>query len=364
MSDLTINKKKMATTLKMKAMGLLQKPKIANIPNEIKELTVSIPKINSTEVLVKIITSTIHVDDIAVAQGTAIGRFYGPKEVSEKKPYIMGTNFSGVIEAIGKQVSQFKIGDEVIGIPNVAGEHGSWATYRCLDERNIRIKPKALSHQEAVSMIVAGCVAYGMLVSSKVKKGDHCLVLGSSGGIGSVITQMLKSKGAIVIGLCSTRNIEMVKANGVDYVIDYTKDNFVKKLTSQNKKINLVFDSVGGKELENIAIKVLHKKGRFLTVCGPEKYIGSKKLSWRKVIHMLWYIMYRSILSKIIGPRYIFSAKPPSTTINDMHAFVIKNNIKVPVDRIIPLEIKKLKEALKHLSAHKASGRIIIDMTK
>lgn len=261
-------------TLTMKAMGLLQKPKIGDIPIEIKELTVSIPKINSTEILIEIMSSTLHVDDIA------------------------------------------------------------------------------------------GCVAYGMLLFSKVKKGDHCLVLGASGGIGSVITQMLKSKGAIVTGLCSTRNIEMVKANGADYVIDYTKDKFVEKLTSQNKIMDLIFDTVGGKELENDSIKVLQKKGKFLTVCGPEKYIGSKKLSWGKVISMFWYIIYRSLLSKIIGPAYKFSEKTPSTTIDEMFDFVIKNNIEVPIDRVIPLQIKELKEALKHLAAHKASGRIVIDVTK
>ena len=354
----------MADTLTMKAMGLIQKPKIGNIPSEIQELTVSKPKINSTEILVKIISSTLHVDDIAIAQGTAVGRFLGPKEVSKEKPYIMGTNFSGIIEAIGNQVSQFNIGDEVIGIPNKTGEHGSWATYRSVDQKNVRIKPKALSHQEAVSMIIAGCVAYGMLLFSKVKKGDHCLVLGASGGIGSVITQMLKSKGAIVTGLCSTRNVEKVKANGADYVIDYTKDKFVEKLTSKNKKMDLIFDSVGGKELENDSIKVLYKEGKFLTVCGPEKYIGSKKLSWGKVISMFWYILYRSLLSKIIGPAYIFSEKAPSTTIDEMLDFVIKNNIKVPFDRVIPFQIKELKEALKHLAAHKASGRIVIDVTK
>ena len=354
----------MTDTQTMKAMGLLQKPKVGNIPNEIKELTFSIPKINSTEVLVKIISSTIHVDDIAMAQGTAVGRFLGPKEVSKEKPYIMGTNFSGVIEAVGNKVFQFNIGDEVIGIPNKTGEHGSWATHRCVEQKNIRLKPKELSHQEAASMIIAGCVAYGMLQFSKVKKGDQCLILGASGGIGSVITQMLKSKGAIVTGLCSTRNMEMVKANGADYVIDYTKDKFVEKLESQNKKMDLIFDLVGGKELENDSIKILQKKGKFLTVCGPEKYIGSKKLSWGKVISMFWYIMHRSLLSNIIGPAYIFSAKAPSSIIDEMLDFVIKNNIKVPFDRVIPLQIKELKEALKHLAAHKASGRIVIDVTK
>jgi|GEM_PF-1522803 len=356
-------KDNMADTLTMKAMGLTQKPKVGNIPSEIKELIIQIPRINDTEILVKIVSSTLHPDDIAMAQGTAAGRFLGPKEISGEKPYIMGSNFSGVIEAIGNKVSQFSIGDEVIGIPSKKGEHDSWATYRCVDQKNIRIKPKALSHQEAASMITAGCVAYGMLLSSKVRKGDLCLIIGASGGIGSVITQMLKSKGAIVTGLCSTRNIEMVKANGADYVIDYTKDKYVEKLISQDKKMDLVFDLVGGKELENDSIKVLQKKGKFLTVCGPEKYIGSKKLSWGKVIGMMWHIIHRSLLSKLIRPTYIFSAQDPSTTIDKMLDFVIKNNIKVPFDRIIPLQINELKEALKHLAAHKTSGRIVIDVT-
>ena len=79
---------------------------------------------------------------------------------------------------------------------------------------------------------------------------------------------------------------------------------------------------------------------------------------------MMWYIMHRSILSKITGPAYIFSAKNPAAIIDEMLDFVIKNKIMVPFDRIIPLQIKELKEALKHLAAHKASGRIVIDVTK
>jgi NADPH:quinone reductase-like Zn-dependent oxidoreductase len=102
----------------------------------------------------------------------------------------------------------------------------------------------------------------------------------------------------------------------------------------------------------------------FVAQFKDEKYIGSKKLSWRKVINMFWYITHRSLLSKIIGPAYIFSEKAPSTTIDEMLDFVVQNNIKFPFDRVIPLQIEELKEALKHLAAHKASGRIVIDMSK
>ena len=348
----------------MKAFGLIEKPEIGNIPNEIQELNLPIPQIKENEVLVQIMASALHIDDIAVAQGTAVGRFLGPKVVSNEAPFIMGSTFSGVITAIGNKVKQFKIGDEVIGIPSKTGESGSWATYRSIKQMNIRLKPIELSHKEAVSLIIAGCVAYGMILFSKVKKDDQCLVIGASGGIGSMVTQMLKAKGAIVTGLCSTRNIEMVKENGADFIIDYTKENFSEILNYQGKKMDLVFDSVGGKNLEDKSIEVLHKKGKFLTVCGPEKYIGSKKLSWGEVISMFSYIMQRSIFSKFIGPAYIFSEKAPSTTINEMLDFVIQHNIRIPFDSVIPLQLKELKDALTHLANHKVTGRIVIDMNK
>ncbi|MES0489199.1 MAG: NAD(P)-dependent alcohol dehydrogenase [Leptospirales bacterium] len=230
----------------MKAFGLTQKPVVGNVPNEMQELTIPIPIKNENDVVVKIISSTLHVDDIALAQGTALGRFYGPKEVSKEKPYVMGSNFSGVIIDKGEQVTEFKIGDEVIGIPSTTGEHGSWATYRCLDKKHIRLKPEELSHKEAVAMIIAGCVAYGMILYSKVKKGDQCLVLGASGGIGSVVVQMLKAKGAVVTGLCSTRNIDAVRSNGSDFIIDYQKEKFSDKLVAEKKKWTLYSTLLAG----------------------------------------------------------------------------------------------------------------------
>jgi NADPH:quinone reductase-like Zn-dependent oxidoreductase len=352
------------TKFTIKAFGLIKKPEIGNVPKEIQEVNLSVPEQKEKEVLVKILASTMHVDDVALAQGTAAGRFLGPKTVTEKNPYIMGTNFSGIIESIGNSVSQFKIGDEVIGIPNKTGESGSWATHRSIDQKNIRLKPKELTHQEVVSMLIAGCVAYGLILRSKVKKGDQCMVIGASGGIGSVVTQMLKAKGALVTAICSTRNVEMVIANGADNVIDYTKGNFAEKLASQHKKMDHVFDMVGGKEIEVDSIKVLQKKGQFLTVCGPVKYIGSEKLSWGSVMTMFAYILKRSVISKFAGPAYVFSETNPSKNINDMLEFVIEHKIKVPVDRVIPMEIEEMKKALEHLAAHKVSGRIVIDAAK
>ena len=346
----------------MKAIALTRKPTIGNVANEIKELEIPVPQIKDNEILVEIKTSAMQIDDISHAQGTTLGRFFGPKIVSENKPFIMGTEFSGIIAEIWKNVSKWKIGDEVINITANTPEHGSWANFRCVNQNKVRLKPQELSHREAVSMIIPGCVAYGMAMYSKVKKGDMCLILWASWGIWGILTQILKAKWVIVTGLCSTHNIEKVKANGADFVIDYTKENFSEKLITQNIKMDLVFDSVWGKQLENQSIKILNEKGKFITVCGPEKYIGSIKLSWNKIYSMLWYILKRSIISKIIGPKYIFYGTVSSSVIDDMFDFVIKNEIKIPFDRVIPLRQKEMSEALFHLASHKTTGRIIIDM--
>lgn len=348
---------------KVQAIGLINKPKIGNVPQEICKIELTPSPLKPTEVQVKVVTSTIHIDDIAIAQGTALGRFLGPKEVSAEKPYIMGSNFSGIIETTGSEVKKFKIGDEVIGIPSKTGNSGCWATYKNIDQKHLRLKPQELSHEEAVSLILAGCVAYGMLFYSKVKPGDKCLVIGASGGIGSVVVQMLKAKGAEVTGLCSTRNIASVLENGADDVIDYVKENFSEALKRKGKKMDLIFDSVGGLEIEQQATEVLNRRGKFLTVCGPVKYIGSKKLSWGAVINMFWHILSRSISTRVVGPRYIFSEKVPAKVIDEMFDFVLKHSIKVPIEKVIPLEIERLKEALTHISTHKARGRIIIKCT-
>lgn len=348
---------------RMTAFGLLKNPKIGNVSEELKELNIAVPEINGNQVLVKIIASIIHVDDIALAQGTALGRFLGPKKINEETPYIMGSSYSGVVVGIGEGISKFKLGDEVIGIPHEKGEHGSWAEYRCVDEAYTRLKPAKLTHQEAVSALLAGCVAYGMTTYANFKEGSKCLVLGASGGIGSIVVQILKAKGAYVIALCSTRNIEVVKSLNADYIIDYTKDSFGEKLLSEKITLDYVFDSVGGKKIEKEAIKSLVNKGKFLTVCGPEKYIGSRKLSWLEVTSMFWYILQRSVLSKIKGPQYKFSEKYPSAVIDDMLELIIKHNIRVPFDRVIPFKHQELKDSLNVLAAHKATGRIVIDMT-
>lgn len=129
----------------MKAFALWGKPSIGYVPDEIKEISIPIPVLGKDEILIKIIASTMHIDDIALAQGTALGRFLGPKHVSPDNPYVMGSSFSGIITDKGINVTEHEVGDEVIGIPKATGKHGAWAEYRAVHKKYIRPKPKEIS---------------------------------------------------------------------------------------------------------------------------------------------------------------------------------------------------------------------------
>lgn len=346
----------------MKAYALIRKPAVGSVPEEIKEITLPMPRIGKNDVLVKIHASTMHVDDIAMAQGTALGRFLGPKTVTLEKPYVMGSNFSGVVTAKGEKVSEFSEGDEVMGIPQATGENGAWAEYRAIDKKHLRLKPKEMSHEIAAATVVAGCVAYGMIRLSGVKEKEKCLVLGASGGIGSMVVQMLKARGADVTALCSARNKPAVSALGADRIINYQEEDFKEIIAGEGSGMDLVFDSVGGLELERDSLAILKRSGRFLTVCGPQKYIGSRLLSRLEVFRIIRHILYLSVSSRFNGPRYLFSEIPPGKTIDEMLRMVIDEDITIPVDRVIPFRLEQIKEGLKDLANHKATGRIVLQI--
>jgi NADPH:quinone reductase-like Zn-dependent oxidoreductase len=127
-------------------------------------------------------------------------------------------------------------------------------------------------------------------------------------------------------------------------------------------KIDYVFDSVGGKDIERDTLHVLKKKGTFLTVCGPVQYIGSRKLSWVETINMFAYVIKRSIISKWSGPRYKFSEKLPRLVIEDMLNYCLKYGIKMPIDKVIDLDVEEIRSAIRYVRAHKAVGRVVIDI--
>ena len=152
----------------------------------------------------------------------------------------MGSEFAGEIEAIGKNVKKFHVGDQVFGYLGM--KMGANAEYLCMPETGmLGIKPTNMSYEEASALPYGGIMALSLLRKVKIKSGQKVLINGASGGIGSIALQLARHYGAEVTGVCSTPRLDYVKSLGADAVIDYTKEDFTKN----GEKYDLIFDILG-----------------------------------------------------------------------------------------------------------------------
>lgn len=346
----------------MQAIGMTQFPKIGAVADTLEMLTVPVPRPASGEVAIRIAASAMHIDEIYAAQGTALGRFYGPKNVSKSNPALLGSCATGKIVAVGAGASKFDIGDEIIVIPSEHPQAASWAEYQCFAEKWIMHKPPELTHVEAAAATMASCVAWGAIGFAKPKPGDCCLVVGASGAIGVMIMQFLKSLGCHVTAVCSGASASFSRAYGADAHVDYTQVDFADHATSHGIEYDLVFDCVGGREVEASAYRSLKKSGAFLTVVGPKQYIGQEKLSWPAITRVLGHIALRFAITRLNGgPKYFFGEKYPRLVVADAMAQLLKHNIRMPVPETIPFANDAVKTAVEKLLTHREKGRTVID---
>lgn len=176
-------------------------------------------------------------------------------------PWILGLDFSGVVEAIGDRVTRFRPGDEVYGSPTHK-RPGTYAEKLCVRERECALKPEAISHAEAASLPLVALTAWEALVRfGKLERGQHVLIQAGSGGVGSVAIQIAKALGAEVSTTCSTRNIDLVRELGADRVIDYGAEQYDDVLTN----LDLVLDALGGDHRYR-AVGVTRRGGRVASI--------------------------------------------------------------------------------------------------
>ena len=197
----------------------------------------------------------------------------------------LGVDFSGTVEAVGKNVTQFKPGDEVFG-----GRGGAFAEYVCpRANRAVALKPSNVTFEEAASVNIAGITALQALRDKgKVKAGQKVLINGALGGVGTFAVQIAKSLGADVTGVCSTRNIDLVRSLGADRVIDYTKEDFAKS----DQRYDVILDNVPNHSLSEIR-RVLNPKGKYVLIGG-----GPNDNTW---IGPFGRIIQTAVLSPFIG---------------------------------------------------------------
>jgi len=230
---------------------------------QLKELDKPVPK--SNEVRIRIQATTVTAGDVVLRKLTTVqfllmwpvARFiFGIKNQRKK---ILGHELAGEIEALGRDVTRFQKGDQVFGTTGFRG--GAHAEYICLPADSVlTLKPAKMSYKEAAAVPIGGISALYFLQKGDIQRGQQVLVYGASGSIGTFAVQIAKLLGARVTGVCSSKNVKLVKSLGAETVIDYTKEDF----TQGNQTYHLIFDTVG-KISKSQCKRVIEKHGRFLS---------------------------------------------------------------------------------------------------
>jgi NADPH:quinone reductase-like Zn-dependent oxidoreductase len=302
---------------------------------QIKEVEKPVPKAN--EVLVKVAAASINSWDWDMIRGKPyIIRIWG---LTKPKFKIPGADFAGVIEAIGKSVTKFKPGDEVLGDLCASG-WGAYAEYVCAPENTLSIKPSSISFQDAAAFPQAGVMALqGIRDMAQTKHGDKVLINGAGGGVGTIAIQLAKMYGAEVTAVDSASKLEMLRSIGADHLIDYTKKDFTK----QGKQYDTILDMVANRSILEYK-RTLNPTGKFIMVGGT----GSSIIQAMTLGPLL-----SANGKKTLG----ILAHEPNKNVNDLTKLCEEGKIKPVIDRNYPLD--EIAEAFRYYGSGNVKGKII-----
>jgi len=302
---------------------------------KIKEIDKPFPKDN--EVLIKLRAATVTSGDVRMRKADPfLVRFFNGL-TKPKKTTILGNEFSGVIEAAGKDIKQFKSGDQVFGAAGFGS--GTYAEYKCLPENGtVTIKPADISFEEAAAIPFGGLTALHFLRKGNIRKDCRVLIYGASGSVGTSAVQIAKYFGAVVTGVCSTANLELVKSLGADKVIDYTKEDF----SESGEKYDIVFDTVGKSSFSR-SLKSLNKNG---------VYLRAVHMSFSPVVRGVWTSLTSS--KKVIGG----VASETKENLNFLKELAEKGSFKPVIDRQYPLE--QISDAHSYVEEGHKKGNVVI----
>ena len=222
---------------------------------QLNEVNKPIPKDN--EILIRIFATAVNSGEVRIrkADPFAVRFIFG---LTKPKIKTLGVVFSGEVETIGKNVTLFKIGEQVFGHTDMS--FGTYAEYKCMPENaSLALKPCTISHTQAAVIPFGAVTALHFIKKADLKQGQKILIVGASGAVGTAAIQIAKSFGAIVTGVCSTSNVGLVKSLGADQVIDYTKEDYTKN----GETYDVIFDTVNTISVSR-SLKSLHQKGFLL----------------------------------------------------------------------------------------------------
>ena len=310
---------------------------------QLKEIDKPVP--DNGEVLVKVKSASVNPLDWHMMRGRPLFMrlTFGLKKPGQNG---LGADVSGVVESVGSGVTRFSPGDEVFGDVFNTGL-GSLAEYAKTKEDNLVTKPKNISFDDMAAVPVAAITALqGLRDTGKIKSGQSVLINGASGGVGSFAVQIAKSFGAQVTGVCSTRNLELVKSIGADQIIDYTKEDFA----NQDEKYDLIFDAVGNRSVPDMA-KALKPNGK----CVIAGFTNMPRL----LHHIFRGVWVSKTTNKWVG--LMPTAHMEQEDLEFLAELLATGKVRSVIDRVYPLE--KAAEAVEYLETGHARGKVVIQIS-
>src|SRR5438477_2180170 len=314
-------------------------------PDVLEIRDVKKPTPNDDQVLVKVRAASLNPLDWHFMEGTPyIMRALGAGLRKPKDPRL-GVDLAGEVEAVGKNVTQFKPGDEVFG----TGHGTAFAEYVCAGKTKLVLKPANLTFEQAAAVPIAGLTALqGLRDKGKVQPGQKVLINGASGGVGTFAVQIAKSFGADVTGVCSTRNLDMVRSLGADHVIDYTKEDFTKGAD----RYDIILDNVANHSLSECR-RVLNPDGKYVLIGGG----GVNESRWLGpgLTHALKAMFLSKFVSQKMGMMLAELNQKDLTALADL---MQSGKVTPVIDKTYTLG--ELPQAIEYLEQGHARGKVVV----
>jgi NADPH:quinone reductase-like Zn-dependent oxidoreductase len=304
---------------------------------ELKEVDKPAPKNN--QVLVKVQAASVNPFDWHLLRGKPFPIRMMGFGFLKPNNQMLGADIAGRVEAIGKDITHFKVGDEVFG-----SGMGGFAEYVCIREDKLALKPAVATFETAAAVPVAGLTALqGLRDHGRIRPGYHVLINGASGGVGTFAVQIAKALGAQVTGACSTRNLEMVWSIGADNVIDYTKEEFWRS----EKEYDLILDNAAYRTI-NKSLGALKPTGVYVLVGGPASTAS-----------LLLSLILNPLISKLKGRKLVsFIAKLNSADLVFLKELLETGKVVPVIDR--KYSLSETPQAIRYIEEGHARGKVVI----
>jgi NADPH:quinone reductase-like Zn-dependent oxidoreductase len=316
-------------------------------PDVLQVKDIEKPTPDDTQILVRVRAASLNPLDGHFVRGMLLARMMGGG-LRKPKDARIGVDYAGVVEAVGKNVTQFKVGDEVFG-----ARTGSLAQYICAKaDRAACLKPSAMTFEEGATIGVAASTALqGLRDHGHLQPGQKVVINGASGGVGTFAVQIAKAMGAEVTGVCSTRNLDLVKSLGADHVIDYTKEDFTKG----DQRYDVLFD--------NVQNHTFSERRRALTPNGICLNVGLGGAGWREdtAVHLVRSFT-TPLMSKFTKQKFTFFVSELNH--NDLAYIadlVQSGKLKPVIDRTYK-SLSETPQALAYLEEGHARGKVVISV--